>query len=379
MWVSMNERFNALVLLAMAALGVVLANSPISVVFFTIRNFEVPGLPHHMTTAEFISEFALLFFFLIIGIELRHEFKDGIFSNPKSAGAPALAAGLGVVVPALAFIAVVGTQSEYFAGWPIPTATDVTFSLAIFSLFGSRLPRTARAFLLAVVVIDDILAILIIAIVYAGDFKVANFMQAIVCSAVLWITLRFASLVRNRILRILLMLIAISAATLAWYQLLESGIHPSIIGVSFAFLLPSVWVTKTEKIVTPPVNLIVLPLFAIFSTGVVISTTEVFSSLTLALLTAPIAKLVGITLGGWLGFKIFYQGKAPLSISELTRISALGGIGFTVALLVAQLSFPGSQIADAATVGVLITTVVAMVFGALALSLGHSAKATDRA
>ena len=361
-----NERFVAVLLLSFAVFGLILSNTPASDQIQGLKNLELP-LVHQLTLSEFVSEFGLAFFFLVIGIELRHEFDHGIFKSPKAALSPTLAAAFGVIVPILSFLLVVGLDSQYTRGWAIPTATDVTFSLAIFALFGGALSRQARSYLLAVVVIDDIIAIVLIAVVFSKNINLQNLLLALICLA----TIRWLSnTVRPR------QLLVVSYATQAllslavWFLLLESGIHASIAGVAIAFALPKTKLSQIEQHFSPWVNGLVLPLFAFFSTAIAAQNANVFTPLTIALLTAPLAKLLGISFGGWIGYKIIRASKAEsVATRELVAIASLGGIGFTVALLVSKLSFDKPEISEQATLALLITTFVAIVFGALMLKL----------
>lgn len=362
-----DEKFAAILIVLAAVSGFSLANSIFATDFTTLQKTYF-DLGVKLNVEHWVSEFGLAFFFLLIGIELRHEFTHGNFKKPRNAFPPLLAALLGVVVPA-GIYAVVNLGSPDIRGWAIPTATDVTFALAIYMLFGSRLPKRARVFLLTVVVADDLIAIVIIALLFPSGKNPATLVFALGFAVLFWFAAKLAIRPGFRLLILTLLALGI------WVAFLESGVHPVIAGVVIGLLLPEAIAKNVEARLLIPVNLLVLPLFAAFSADVSLATVGTLGSIFFGIMLGPLGKIFGIALGGWLGYKLIRASREErLSIGILARLGALGGIGFTVSLLVAQLSFAeDAQAQNQATFGVLLASVLTMVLGSIALS---SAKRT---
>lgn len=280
-----SERVAAVLLLAAAIAGLVVANSPAGHAVEQIMAFELGWSVH-----AWIEDGLLAFFFLIVAIELRHEFTNGELRTPATAARPAIAAAGGVLVPVACYLAfTAGTGQE--GGWPIATATDVAFALGVLAI-ASRglLPQRVRAFLLALAIIDDLVGILIIALMFGAD--------------------------PHRL--------------------------PTLAAVALGFLLPARAGHAVRRILGPAVNAIVLPLFAFAACLVVFP--QVSGGLAPAfwgiLVALPIGKLVGIAGAAWLADRaLTRQRRNRMTLLELTSLGALGGIGFTVSLLLASLAF----------------------------------------
>lgn len=359
------ERNAAALLLVFATLGLVLANTSAADLIASISHapMQIDALGIHLTLSEWLGEFFMGGFFLLIGLELKRELNSGAFQDRRALAIPAFAALFGALVPAAIFLVLVGRGTEASAGWPIPMATDVTFALAIFTVFAKAMPPSARTFLLSFAVIDDIIAIIVIALFLGAGFNVGFLIAAALTAAVVW----FVSLGTARWTNWATGALAI----LAWYFTLQSGVQPAVIGVVIGLLIPIAKVEKLEHSIHPWVSLLVLPVFAFFAAGVSLAGgIALASTMTIALLLRPLGKMLGITLGV-LTAKAFVRnsGFKEMKTGDYVRISTLGGIGFTVALLITGSVFgSGTELANQATIATLIAMAASMIIGAVALS-----------
>jgi len=374
------ERNAALLLLLAAAFGLALANSSWAHEFNVLRETLLgpAEISLNLSLHEWLGEGLMTAFFLLIGLELKREITAGALQKPISLLIPGLAALFGAVVPALIFIFMVSGSAA--SGWPIPMATDVTFALAVFAVFGSAMPSTSRAFLLSFAVIDDLIAILVIAIFLSRGFDLADLALSVLCMGL------FAWMLRNSSL--LLRAGATLPALLAWYFMLQSGVSPLIVGVALGLLVPAQAVEKLEKALHPWVSLVILPIFALFAAGVSLSQGSLAgdagaagatgalmlgSAVSVAILLRPLGKVAGITFGALLGRKLAARGSGnsfeDISTGDYLRLSVLGGIGFTLAILIANSVYGvATPLANESIVATLIAMVVSIVFGALALA-----------
>lgn len=306
------ERNAAVLLLISAIAGLLTANLGGYDAIHSVSEFRI-GLTVH----EWLGEVLLGGFFLLIGLELKRELTVGAFKNRLALVVPGFAALFGALLPAAVFWIVTSADPAIAKGWAIPMATDVTFALAVFAVFGSRWNAEARAFLLSFAVLDDLLAVVVIAVFIGGGF------------------------------------------------------HPVVLFALAGLAVPARYAAKIEEKLHPWVALLILPVFAFFAAAIPLGAGFALgSALAIAVLLRPLGKIVGITLGAWLGRAAL--GKridSKLKTSEYFRLSFLGGIGFTVALLIADLSYgAGTTTSDTAKVATLIAAVASMVLGALALT-----------
>jgi NhaA family Na+:H+ antiporter len=269
------------------------------------------------------------------------------------------------MVPAVVFFALVGTNQDASGGWPIPMATDVTFALAIFTVFAKSMPESARTFLLSFAVIDDLIAIAVIAIFLGSGF---NFAYLVATIFTIWV-FAYVSRLRGPLGFVASVLVAIAA----WSFTERAGISAVVVGVALGLVTSPSRVEAIEKRLHPWVSLAVLPLFAFFATGVSLAGgLAVTSALTVAILLRPLGKIVGIN-GGAIVVRSLMKnsGFDDLRPAQIARISTLGGIGFTVALLISNQIFgAGSVLANQAIVATLAAMVISMVLGAIALASG---------
>jgi NhaA family Na+:H+ antiporter len=362
-----NERTSALLLIAAAALAVILANTPAAAALFAVRDFEFgPSALHlHLSVDTWVKDGLLAVFFFLAAIELRHELRHGELDTARKALVPAVAAVGGVVVPALIFLVVVRAPG-LSDGWPIPTATDIAFALGILAIAGRGLPSRVRALLLALAVIDDLIAILIIAVFFTKDLSPVPLLLAVPVIGL------FAYLSRRR-MNGGMIAILIVLGIIAWGLVHASGVHATIAGVALGLLMSDGNAATTRHALEPVSNGVILPIFAFFAALVTLPSVSIaqLSPVFWAILIAlPVGKLIGITAGATIAAAASRQGRGErLPIADVVAVAGLGGIGFTVSLLMNELAYEGNhEVATEGTLAVLAASVVAAVIGVLLIS-----------
>ena len=366
-----SARFPALLLLIAAAAGLFIANSPIGheVIEFSHTHLAIPGTSIDLSLSHWVSDGLLVLFFFIVSVELQFELTRGELRSARTAAVPALAAAGGVLVPIGVYLAVTA-GSGLQEGWPIPTATDIAFALGVLAVFGRGLPSGIRIFLLALAIIDDVVGIVFIAVLFATDLDYGMLAAGLVTTALFGILSRLLHL-RGRGW-IIAALIVLAFAT--WAFILLSGVHATIAGVLLGLAMAQIPALVTRHAMEPWVNAVILPLFAFTAALVVIPSagdglSPVFWGILLAL---PVGKLVGITGAGWLGQRLFARGAghSTLALGDLTAIGALGGIGFTVSLLLANLAFATQPLVrDEAILGVLAGSLISAAVAVVLVSV----------
>jgi len=384
-----KETVGGILLVVFAAIALIWANSPWADSYFAIRDFEVGYEPWHLklSLGAWAADGLLAIFFFLVGLELKREFVAGDLRKPSTAIVPVVAAVGGVVVPALVYVAVVGTTTSEARGWAIPTATDIAFAVAVLALIGSHLPSALRIFLLTLAVVDDLIAIGIIAIFYTESIELVPLLLALVAIAIYGaIAQRFRQFFHVRPGAAWLILLPIGFT--AWALMHASGIHATIAGVLLGFTIP-VLHKRAERSEDAGPGLAELfehrfrplsagfavPVFAFFSAGVAIGGADGFvSALTDPVLIGIVLGLVigkplGITAATWLITRIRRINLDPsLRWIDIAGVGILAGIGFTVSLLVAELSFAaGSPHYDHSKVAILTASVVAALLAAALL------------
>lgn len=363
------ERNTSMLVVAAAFVGLIWANSPFWTGLDEFRNFTLGAGPVSFTLEGWVTNFGIPVFFFLVGLELKRELTDGVLREKSAILVPGLAAVFGVVVPAAFFLLVTAGNPDATAGWPIPTATDVTFSLAVLMIFGNRLPKVARTFLLSFAVIDDLIAIGIITVLFLGDPNPLDLAYAVAfTTAFAFITKIQASGAALWALRCL----SLAFAGLALYNTVVSGMQASVVGLILGLLVPAISAKKLQELLHPWVAVLVLPLFALFAVGVNLGNIDVFGQPVFwAIMTRPLGKFIGVYAGGTLGKKLSGQ-FAELDWKTLAKVSVLAGIGFTISLLVANLTFALQQaMLISAVTATLIATLVSSILGALALVRAH--------
>ena len=370
------EAVGGVIVLAAAVLAVALANSPWAGAYTALRDHTVgPAALHlHMTLGQWAADGVLAIFFFIVGLELKREFVAGDLRDPRTAVLPVVAAIGGVVVPAAVFVWATWPDPVAMRGWASPAATDIAFSLAVLAVVGKNLPNALRTFLLTLAVVDDLIAVTIIAIFYTADLHVVPLLYAGISLAA------FAWLVRRAVTRWLLLL---PPALATWYFVHEAGIHATIAGVLLGFAVPVLLKAEGhghglaetfEHRLRPLSAGVAVPVFAFFAAGVQLDGlgSALVSPVALGVMGGlVIGKTVGITLTTWL---LAYFTKASLdddlSWWDVVAVSMVAGIGFTVSLLIGELAYVGSaDLTSQVKVGVLVGSLLAAVLASVVLGL----------
>ncbi|MBH0779163.1 Na+/H+ antiporter NhaA [Nocardia bovistercoris] len=387
-----TETFGGALLLTAAAIALLWANSPWSAGYFAMTDTVVAITPLHLdlTLAEWTADGLLAIFFFVAGLELKRELVTGELADRKRAALPLIAAVGGVIVPAVIAFAVGYGMPGMDRGWAIPVATDIAFALAILAITGSRIPPTARVFLLSLAVVDDLIAIALIAVLFTASLAPLWLTATLTCCAA-W------ALAQHRRIRTPAVYLPLALTT--WYTLHEAGIHPTLAGVALGLLTrvrpdpdeDQAPATRLEHLVQPISAGLCVPLFALFASGVRLDAT-VFGDLRTDRLA--LAVVLGLLCGKPLG--IFGSSLVAIRLGIATRppglgyrdmfaLSVLGAIGFTVSLLVAELALAdvddGSAV-ESAKAAVLMTSATASIAGsALLLRRGrvHRARRDARA
>lgn len=387
-----KETVGGVLLVIAALIAIVWANSPLADSYFALRDFEIGYEPWHLrlTLGAWAADGLLAIFFFLVGLELKKEFVAGDLRRFRTAIMPIAAAAGGVAVPALIYAAIVWTHPELRQGWAIPTATDIAFAVAVLAIIGSHLPAALRIFLLTLAVVDDLLAISIIAIFYTDDVAFVPLLLAFAVIVVYgFIAQRYRGFFGVRPFAAWLILLPIGVV--AWALMHASGIHATIAGVLLGFTIPVLHRRRDSKLSADRVGLaeefehrfrplsagVAVPVFAFFAAGVSVGGWEgIQAAMTHPITFAIVAALVlgkplGIVTTTWIMTKTMRTKLDPeLRWIDMIGVGLLAGIGFTVSLLVAELSFtPGSVEHNYAKVAILTASVLAAVLAAVLLGI----------
>ncbi len=370
-----TETVGGSLLLAAAAVALLWVNSPWGEGYLTLTETRLAIAPLHLdlTLADWVKDGLLAVFFFVAGLELKRELVVGELADPKRAALPIIAAVGGVVTPALIAYGIGFGVEGMDRGWAVPVATDIAFALAVLAMTGSRIPASARVFLLSLAVVDDLMAIVLIAILFTAGLAFTWLLVALACCAAWW----FA---QHR--RWCSPLIYIPLALLCWYALHEAHIHPTLAGVACGLLTrvrsdegeDEAPATRWEHKFQPISAGLCVPLFALFASGVPINgevlgdlfTERLSLAIILGLLLGKTTGIFGIS---WLAIRTgLAKRPANLGYRDMFALSVLGAIGFTVSLLVAELAledYPES--AELAKAAVLVTSMAASLIGSALL------------
>jgi NhaA family Na+:H+ antiporter len=379
-----KETVGGALLLAAAAVALVWANSPWGAAYEMLRDTEVGPASLHLdlSLGTWAADGLLAIFFFVAGLELKREFVAGDLREPRRAALPIAAAVGGMAAPALLFVLFnLGRDDDALRGWAIPSATDIAFALAVLAVISTHLPSALRTFLLTLAVVDDLLAIVVIALFYTDDFSLTSLLLSLLPLAA------FGLLVQKRI-RSWWLLLPLAAVT--WALVHESGVHATVAGVLLAFTVP---VVRSEAAGGPdagpglaehfehrirPISAgIAVPVFAFFSAGVAVGglsglTESVTDSVAVGVAVGLVlGKVVGITGATWLVSR-FTRAELDENLGwpDVLGLSLLGGIGFTVSLLITELAFGlGTPTYDHAKVGILTGTLLAALLATVVLRL----------
>lgn len=364
-----SPQLSAVLLLTAAVLGIALANSPASSGFLSLLGAHIgpAAIGLDLSVAHWIMDGLLAVFFFVVAAELRHEVRFGSLNNPRTAAVPIIASVGGVVAPTIVYLALTwGSGYEY--GWPVPTATDIAFALGVLAMFGRWIPAKVRLFLLTAAVIDDIIAILLIAILFTTDAEPLFALLACV-PIVLFSWLSYAKTLNPWLKHSGLVLLAL----LAWVCVYHSGIHATIAGVLLGLTMSDDVAHKVRHALEPFVNGGVLPLFALVAAAVIIPSGG-FAGLSPAfwgiIVALPVGKIVGIAGVGWIAQRLLTPAPERLPVADLVTIGVVGAIGFTMSLLLGELAFEGhDDVGDQGVLAVLAASLVAVAFAAVIVTL----------
>lgn len=365
-----SQQFPAVLLLAAAALGLLLANLPTHALIAAVleSHIAIPGTGIDLSVAHWISDGLLAIFFFVVAMELQYELTRGELNSFRKALQPAIAAAGGVLVPIIIYLLIAGGEATA-SGWPIPTATDIAFALGVLAVFGKGLPAAVRVFLLALAILDDIIGIVFIAVLFAHDLNWLYLLLAVVGVAVFGLLSRMLP-ERNTGLVVAAMIVV---GILVWVFVLLSGIHATIAGVMLGLAIAQSPSMRARHVLEPWVNGGILPIFAFVAAFVVIpavSPAELSPAFFGIALALPVGKVIGITVFGWIAVRVGSHGQPPaLTITDLVAAGTLGGIGFTVSLLLANLAFADDAATrDQAILGVLVGSLIALVLSGIIVS-----------
>ena len=371
-----NETTGGLLMLGATVLALIWANSALAESYVALSEvtFGPEALHLDLDLAHWTADGLLAVFFLVAGLELKRELVVGSLSNPAAAALPVVAAMCGMAVPA-AFYVAVNLGGGDLRGWAVPTATDIAFALAVLAVIGSALPTALRAFLLTPAVVDDLLAIVIIAVFFTSDLEIVPLAAAVALLAV-YAVLQFR--------RVRGWWIYVPIGLAVWTLVHASGVHATVAGVAVGLITrvardegedrsPA---ETLEHRVQPFSAAVCVPLFALFAAGVPVSGEELAAVFTEPIglgivLGLVVGKTIGIFGGSYLTFRFTRAQLNPdLAWSDVLGLSMLAGIGFTVSLLIGELAFQGDEgPTDLAKVSVLTASLIAALGAAVILRM----------
>jgi Na+:H+ antiporter, NhaA family len=363
-------------LLAAAALAMFVANSPLQNLYDQVLHAVIPlGIAPVVLTKSllhWINDGLMAIFFFLVGLEIKREVMIGALADRRRAMLPVIAALGGMIVPAMIYAAITWGDASASKGWAIPAATDIAFAVGVLGLLGSRVPASLKLFLLALAIIDDLGAIIIIAMFYTTDLSWTSLALAASGLLALW------TLNRRNDLRIWPYL---AVGLFVWLCVLKSGVHATVAGVATALMIPIGStrgsehgpLERLEHTIAPWVNFAILPVFAFANAGVSLA------GLTLekALSAVPLAITLGLFVGKATGIYGFASAAikagwaempASASKAQLFGVAVLGGIGFTMSLFIGTLAFPDPSRAADLRIGVLAGSILSAIAGYFILS-----------
>lgn len=387
-----KESVGGMILLGATLLALILANSGAADFYFNLRDTylgrDIGDFHLKLSLGHWAADGLLAVFFFMAGLELKKEFVVGDLRNPSKALVPVVAAAGGVAVPALIYVLInLNSSSEALGGWAIPAATDIAFAVAVLAVIGTHLPSALRIFLLTLAVVDDLIAIVIIALFYTTELKISYLLISIIPIAI------YAFIARKgettfHLKPLASWFILLPIGFVVWALFLNSGIHATIAGVVLAFMIPVRHNKRTdaadahhglaehmEHVVRPFSAGFCVPVFAFFSAGVAIGGWSGFTSaLTDPIAYGIIAALVGGKIIGIFGATFLvtrFRGAnldPDIKWIDVTGLASLAGIGFTVSLLIAELSFGIESVYnDHAKIAILSASVLAALLGSIIL------------
>lgn len=367
-----TETVGGLVLLAAAVVALVWANTPWGDTYERLReaHFGIAALGLDLSVGHWTADGLLTVFFLVAGIELKRELVVGELRTPAAAALPVVAALCGMAVPAGVYLATVAVGGGSTRGWAVPMATDIAFALAVLAVLSTHLPSALRAFLLTLAVVDDLGAILVIALFFTGDLNPAALAGAAAGLGVFFALQRF---------RVRGWWWYVPLGVTIWALTYNGGVHATVAGVAMGLLLRTTRDEgedaspgeRTEHLLRPVSAGVAVPLFALFAAGVGVSAGALGEVFTRpeplgVVLGLVVGKTVGILAGTYLAARFTRARLNPdLAWADVFALAVLAGIGFTVALLIDELAFPAPDAAEHGKAAVLIGSLIAAALAAL--------------
>ena len=377
-----HEAFAGVLMMLAAALALICANTSLSGAYYGFLNTKISLLVNDVGLAKplllWINDGLMAVFFFLIGLELKREMVEGRLKNPRDVMLPGVAALGGMLAPMAVFLFLTRNNPELSAGWAIPAATDIAFAVGVLALLGKRIPSSLKIFLLTLAILDDMGAILIIALFYGSGVDTGYLAMALVpLAGLIALNLRGT----HRIAPFILL------GAVMWYLVLKSGIHPTVAGVVTAFTIPikdrfgKSPLHSLEHSLHPYVVYFIAPVFALANAGIDLS------GISMADVVAPLP--LGIAAGLFLGKQIGVFGASFLLVKSglaslphganwmmIWGISMLAGIGFTMSLFIGSLSYQGDAMMNMVRLGVMLGSAVAAIAGYLVLRRATRAPAT---
>ncbi|WAU81445.1 Na+/H+ antiporter NhaA [Streptomyces sp. Qhu-G9] len=369
-----TETVGGMVLLAAAVVALVWANTPFSSTYTAIRDFHfgIPALGLDLSVGHWTSDGLLSVFFLVAGIELKRELVVGSLRTPATAALPVIAAVCGMAVPAAFYAVTVAAGGGSMDGWAVPMATDIAFALAVLAVISTHLPTALRAFLLTLAVVDDLGAILIIAVFFTSDLNYWALAGAAAGLIVFYVLQR---------LRVRGWWWYLPLGIVIWALMYNGGIHATVAGVAMGLILRATREegeqespgARTGYLLHPLSAALCVPLFALFAAGVSVSGDALGKVFTtpepLGVIAGLLAgKILGIFAGTYLAARFTRAQLNPdLAWADVFGLATLAGIGFTVALLIGELAFPASAVGEHVKAAVLIASLAAALLASLLL------------
>jgi len=378
-----SESSGGVVLFVASILSVIIANSSFAIIYQDLLSISLPlhlsslSIYHDMDLKLWIDDGLMSAFFLLVGLELKREIMVGELSSKSRMIMPLCAAIGGVIIPILIYLSINSNNPQNFRGAAIPAATDIAFAIGVLSLFGNKISNSLKVFLIALAIIDDLIAIIIIAIFYSSNIDLGYLGYASLATILLgclnWLNI-------TKLTPYLLI------APFLWIFVLKSGIHPTIAGVILAILIPLNFSNKHSKLKHPietylhfPVYYLILPIFAFANSGVVLSnfsaaifTDELIVGIMFGLF---FGKQIGISLAVYLLHKFkLCQFFKNVSWLEFYGITIIAGIGFTMSLFIGNLAFASQDMIEKVRMGVICGSCLSIIFGMMVLQIAIKLK-----
>ena len=358
-----SSQSSGIILILCVAISLLIANSSLGESFQNLLDKNIGTELFHLNypLSIWINDGLMAIFFLLVGLEIKREIVEGELSNFKSASLPIIAAIGGMIVPAIIYF-LFNHGTEYAKGWGIPMATDIAFSLAIISMLGRKVPLSLKIFLAALAIVDDLGAILVIAVFYTDQIH-WDYLALSALMLTILVALNFFNFKKH--------IFYIIPGLFLWYFMHHSGIHATIAGVLLAFTIPTNISTteispleKLEQKLHLPVNFLIMPIFALANTNITFQSGMVDGLFTNfgygIILGLFLGKLLGITFFSWIFIKLKISSLPDQSSwTQVMGAALLAGIGFTMSIFIALLSFKGHpEIQDEAKFAVLVASLI---------------------